>query len=117
MEGAPEDLILNGSFNRLFDESVVQFNAADASFVFRKKMKGEVKIEAAGNLGYWTGKAANRAGFKVSDDGAPIMIKVSTVENKVLWLVTEGTGHFEFATLYDLVGWLGKRGNAINKPA
>jgi iron complex transport system ATP-binding protein len=111
MEGAPEDLILNGTFNKLFDESVVQFNAADASFVFRKKMKGEVKIEASGILGYWTEKAANRAGFKVSDESAPVRIKVSTVDSKVSWIVHEGADHFEFSTLYDLVGWLGKKGN------
>jgi len=104
-EGAPEDLILNGSFDRLFDSSVVKFNIADATFVYQKVLKGKVKIEATGISGYWTEKAVNRAGFSVTDKDPEIVIRVSD-ENTRKWSVEGLSGTAGFSSVYELVNWL-----------
>jgi iron complex transport system ATP-binding protein len=104
-EGAPEDLILNGTFDRLFDKSVVKFNIADATFVYQKEMRGKVKIEAGGIEGYWTEKAANRAGFSVSDDDTGIVIRV-TGDDRKSWTAESRSGVTSFSSIYELVSWL-----------
>jgi len=105
-EGAPEDLILNGSFDRLFDSSVVRFSPSDASFSFRRKMRGRIIIEATGIDRYWTEKAANRAGFEISDDKSGIRITVSDDDDSKKWLVNTGDSVIEFDSVYRMVNWL-----------
>jgi iron complex transport system ATP-binding protein len=105
-EGAPEDLILNGSFDRLFDSSVVKFSPADASFSFSRKMRGKVFIEAAGIDRYWTEKAANRAGFETSSDHSGFRIKVTDDDESRKWLVYTENSVIEFDSVYRMVSWL-----------
>ena len=68
IEGAPEDLIIDGSFNILFDDSRVHFSPSDGSFAFRTEHKGNIFVEGKGIEKYWTEKAANRAGYAISKD-------------------------------------------------
>jgi len=109
-EGAPEDLVLNGSFNKLFDSSVVNFSVADASFTFsRSRMRGKVTVDGEGVFRYWTEKAANRAGFEISNDHSGIRIKITMDDDEQKWLVYAETTVIEFSSLYHLVNWLNAR--------
>ena len=110
-DGAPEDLILKGSFEKLFAGSVVKFNSSDATFSYRREMRGMVGIEADGIVRYWTEKAANRAGFEASDAVGGIRIKVIAGDNSIKWQANRGTEVIAFSSLYDLVKWLGKAGD------
>jgi iron complex transport system ATP-binding protein len=105
-EGAPEDLILKGAFNRLFDSSVVRFSPMDASFSFSRTMRGKVLIEATGIDRYWTEKAANRAGYEISSDQSAIRIKVIDDDEVKRWLVYNESSVVEFNSIYGLVDWL-----------
>lgn len=107
-EGAPEDLILNGSFSRLFDSSVVSFSEGDASFTFKREMRGRISLDAEGIVRYWTGKAANRSGFEISNDHPQIRIKVTADEDGQIWHVYHQSMVIEFTSVYDLVNWLNK---------
>jgi iron complex transport system ATP-binding protein len=60
LEGAPEDIMLRGSFKNLFDESKVIFNAQDGSFSIRNESRGNVEIKGEGAERYWTEKALTR---------------------------------------------------------
>ena len=42
MEGAPEDLMIEGAFDHLFDSSPVQFNSENGTFSFRREEKGSI---------------------------------------------------------------------------
>jgi iron complex transport system ATP-binding protein len=105
-EGAPEDLIFKGSFARLFDSSVVRFSPMDASFSFSRRMQGKVIIEATGIDRYWTEKAANRAGFEISNDQSGIRIKVTDDDYSKKWLVYTDESVIEIDSVYQLVNWL-----------
>jgi iron complex transport system ATP-binding protein len=105
-EGAPEDLILSGSFDKLFDTSVVRFSPSDASFSFSRWMRGKVSVEASGIDRYWTEKAANRAGFEISNDHSGIRIRVEDEDDGRKWLIYSGDFVTEFDSVYKMVNWL-----------
>ena len=41
IEGAPEDLMIAGAFDHLFNSSAVIFNSEDGTFSFRSEAKGK----------------------------------------------------------------------------
>jgi iron complex transport system ATP-binding protein len=101
-EGAPEDLVLNGSFDHLFDTSVVKFNNEDGSFSFRKENRSKIYIAGDGKMKFWTEKAVIRAGYAVSDTRTPVSIQVPTENNKK-WVIFSGDSSVILNSLYDLV--------------
>jgi iron complex transport system ATP-binding protein len=105
-EGAPEDLILEGAFDKLFSNSLVKFNNKDGNFTFRTLISGKVKVNGEGNMRIWTEKAINRAGFSVSGQDSDIEIDVFSYEGKNIWKVSANDTSKEFYKLYDLVNWL-----------
>ena len=67
IEGSPEDLMIEGAFDHLFDLSPVHFNSEQGTFSFRSENKGSIYLKGDGNRRHWTEKAIIRAGFSVSD--------------------------------------------------
>jgi iron complex transport system ATP-binding protein len=106
IEGAPEDLILNGAFNKLFDDSSFCFNLSDGSFSFRRKILDRIFVDAEGPSKYWAGKAANRAGFEISDIESGAKFKITLAEDHKKWIVSNESFNVEFGSIYELVSWL-----------
>jgi iron complex transport system ATP-binding protein len=106
-EGAPEDLILKGDFDRLFNDSFVKFDNAQGNFVFRSDKRGEININGSGNERTWTEKALNRAGYSVTEQKAEIVIEIGTDnQGKTIWIAAYSDGRVTFDTIYDLIAWL-----------
>lgn len=106
-EGAPEDLMIEGSFDHLFDSSSVQFNSGNGTFSFRGPDKGSLFIEGAGTIRHWTEEAVCRAGFSVSKVMTMPYIKISS-ENKVSWQLISKSNVAEFISIYELMNYIGK---------
>jgi iron complex transport system ATP-binding protein len=104
-EGAPEDLMLEGAFNTLFDEAKVKFNTADGSFNIRNIEKGSILVKGDGEKKYWTGKALVRAGYSIADSGSAKEVEVPSEMNSNWIFRTVGVCK-EFKTLYELVGYI-----------
>lgn len=105
IEGAPEDLMLAGEFDHLFDSSTVIFNSGDGTFSFRSETRGAIYLEGESNKRYWTEKAINRAGFKVSKEKTfPFILLPS--ESNFLWKLFSENEVQEFKSLYELIGYL-----------
>jgi iron complex transport system ATP-binding protein len=104
-EGAPEDLMINGSFDHMFDSNVVGFNQSDGSFSFKRKDRGAIFIEGNSTLRQWTEKAIIRSGFSVSEERCDIVINILAGE-PYKWLVNTPENSLEFSAIYDLVDWL-----------
>ncbi len=104
-EGAPEDLMLDGSMNELFESRDVHFNPSDGTFSIKRKNKGSIFIEGEGNIKYWTVKAVKRAGYAITGcSGCPsIRIPNETDRN---WYFHTDEKSIAFASLYDLVYYL-----------
>jgi iron complex transport system ATP-binding protein len=105
-EGAPEDLILEGSFDRLFNDSRVKFSSADGSFTFRSDLKRKIFVSATGIEKYWTEKAVNRAGYEITNGQANTEISVIHASSGTRWIVSTDKINVEFSTIYELVKWL-----------
>ncbi len=107
IEGAPEDLIIAGAFDHLFNTSTVRFNSEEGTFSFRTEEKGTMYVEGEGYKKHWTEKAINRAGFTVSKEKTiPYIITPS--ESKNHWqLTTAGTVH-EFGSVYELITYMNR---------
>lgn len=104
-EGAPEDLILSGAFSNLFDSALIRFSNKDASFNFKRTLKGKVSVKADGILKIWTEKALNRAGFETVAHGAEKVVSVSGTDNRYTWMISDDQGSYSFGSLYDLGNW------------
>jgi iron complex transport system ATP-binding protein len=102
IEGAPEDLMIKGSFDKLFNLSAVQFNSVNGTFSFRTGEKGKIFIRGEGIRKYWIEKAINRAGFSISANITDTYISVPDDEKADFILVQNGK-EFRFSTAYDLL--------------
>ncbi len=108
IEGAPEDLMLAGSFSTLFDDSEVVFDPAMGTVSFRKQDQGSISIRGDEVGRYWTEQAAIRAGFSVSDQPASVDIEV--FQSPALhWVCHSLNGDILFESLYDMILWLRKQ--------
>ncbi|MCX6325234.1 MAG: ABC transporter ATP-binding protein [Bacteroidia bacterium] len=107
MEGAPEDLMIEGAFDHLFDSSPVQFNSEHGTFSSRNEEKGRIYIEGDGIRRHWTEKAINRVGFSVSPVKKIPFIIVPFGNNSKWQLITSNLT-LEFESIYELVSQLSK---------
>jgi iron complex transport system ATP-binding protein len=105
IEGAPEDLMIAGAFDHLFDSPAVQFNSDNGTFSFLSKQKKNIYLEGEGPIRHWTEKAINRAGFSVSEIKTTPYIIAPSASNKT-WQLLAKHSSFEFGSIYDLVSWL-----------
>jgi iron complex transport system ATP-binding protein len=101
-EGAPEDLVIEGAFNHLFDSSPVQFSAENGTFTFRGEERGKLYIEGHGFARHWTCEAVKRAGFGVSEEMTDDFVKVIK-GGKTIWRLISQYGSMDFYTVYDLI--------------
>ena len=108
IEGAPEDLMIAGAFDHLFDSSTVMFNSEDGTFSFRSDTKGSIFIAGQGKYRHWTEKAINRAGYTVSKEKTfPFVVIPSDSESQ--WQLSTKNGVYKFNTIYDLISSLSEK--------
>lgn len=104
-EGAPEDLMLMGIFNTLFDDSKVKFNTLDGSFNIRNIEKGKITVTGEGEKRLWTEKALIRAGYSITDSGSEIIVETPS-ETDPVWKCNTTNDRKEFITIYELVRYI-----------
>ena len=105
IEGAPEDLMIAGAFDHLFDSSIVLFNSEDGTFSFMSDTKGTIYIDGEGDKRYWTEKAVNRAGFTVSKERTFPYITLPSNGN-LCWQLSGHSIIQEFSSIYELILYL-----------
>jgi len=113
IEGAPEDLIIEGRIGDLFGDSVVKFNSGDGSFSFCRETRGRVTLESDSEADsmekYWTIKALARAGYGLTTDHSGIMVRLSGKKTDRRWILEDNEETAEFNSIYSLVNWLNNR--------
>jgi iron complex transport system ATP-binding protein len=73
--GAPEDLVLNGSFAQAFRSEGIEFNPADGHFELHGERLGVAAVQGDGLPALWTRRALERVGFAIQQE-APHRIVV-----------------------------------------
>ena len=102
VEGSPEDLMIQGEFDHIFDSSPARYDSDHGTFTLLSTMHGSLYIEGEGILRHWTEKAVNRAGYSVSKIKTDSYIIIPSGSNENWCLINKGikTG---FPTIYALV--------------
>lgn len=112
VEGSPEDLVLRGAFNNLFDPAIIGFNTTDGTFTLRPEKRGELFVKGEGFTRDWTIKALARTGYSVSDHySVPYLMTPAGETAK--WRIVLDNSSVEFESIYSLVEWLVKNKNLI----
>ncbi|MBK8884819.1 MAG: ABC transporter ATP-binding protein [Bacteroidales bacterium] len=102
LEGAPEDLMLQGAFDHLFDSSAFQYNSEDGTYSFITENRGEINVSGEGIMLHYTKKAINRAGFSVTEGEVLPYLKLPSGSCRC-WQLIESNSVTEFGSLYEFV--------------
>jgi iron complex transport system ATP-binding protein len=102
-EGAPEDLILNETFNRIFDHTNLNFDKVKGDFKMKRKHPKKIGLIGEGINYTWTKKALERLNYTVEKGNNQIPHVV--VEQDVWQYVNENENH-ESTSIYDLSNYL-----------
>jgi iron complex transport system ATP-binding protein len=106
MEGAPEDLLMNQGFRKLFNNSDLDFDARSLVFRFSRELKRRVKILADEKYVVFTRKAMERIGFKTTRNEDTDYTITVVADNAIpVWQV-DGPGlHRSFNSIYQLTAF------------
>jgi iron complex transport system ATP-binding protein len=102
VEGAPEDLVINKSFEKLFNSLSVGFSSEDGTFSFFSKPAGEIALKGEGMTRYWTERALMRIGFRVNAETKLPKVTAPSVSSEE-WILETSEGEISFRSLYSLV--------------
>ncbi|HEY3369255.1 MAG TPA: ABC transporter ATP-binding protein [Prolixibacteraceae bacterium] len=111
IEGAPEDLILAGNFDQMFHSDKVYFNSESGDFMLRKNSLGSYRLKGPeGKKATWTNRALQRIGMVYDESDPLVEVQIPESQEAMIWKVSiDSKEHFEFTSLYELTGELGKR--------
>jgi iron complex transport system ATP-binding protein len=121
-KGIPEQLVLDGTFEAVFDKEGILFDRVSGSFHIRPAQVSRVRFSGEGVAAFWTKRALRRLGIDAEDPGSAIagawvggtggagaevpVVEVSEIEGQVSWRVQhEGSIH-RFDSLDGLLGYL-----------
>jgi iron complex transport system ATP-binding protein len=109
-QGAPEDLVLNGSFAQAFNRTGVLFDPLSGTFDTQNSGSKSVFLEGQGSELIWTKRALHRAGFVVDEEWIPGSPRVCVMpkEGTTTWQLEHGGQTDTFASIYDLLQSLPK---------
>lgn len=102
--GVPEDLILQGAVERIFQKEGMQFDLTSGTFRLQQPCQREVRLHGAGIACVWTRRALEREGFAVNNENfAAPGIEVFKKEEKNTWSLTSGDHTEAFQSLEELM--------------
>jgi iron complex transport system ATP-binding protein len=84
-KGAPEDIVLNGSFEAAFYKEGFTFDKNNGTFIIHSGNGRTIQVEGEGAPLFWTKRALLREGFTVSAN-AEECIRIISTGNKVQWV-------------------------------
>jgi iron complex transport system ATP-binding protein len=102
IDGIPEDLVLNGSFDSIFQFK--GFDLRTGKVLHEAYRTKGVRLEGAGYSFLWTKNALERNGFAVDTGSDLLQIEVHQSDSKTYWILQD---HGRFETMSDLLKALG----------
>lgn len=102
--GAPEDLVLNGSFAEAFASQGVAFDMASGTFSIQGKDRGQIDVIGAGIQAEWTVRALKRAGYAVHSGKNGASVRVVCQDD--MWQLVDQDGQSEYGSLGELTAVL-----------
>ena len=106
-EGAPEDLVLNRQFTRVFEGTKLQFDDLKGEFNIRRNETQPITLAGEGNSFFWTQKALERLGYAVRKEENKHHADIAVSGGATaLWTVNLRERQVSFTTIYELSKYL-----------
>ena len=107
IEGAPEDLILNETFNKIFENSNLKFDKQKGDFKMQKSHLSKIGLLGEGSCYTWTKKALERLNFSVIKGNDSMMhVEIEKGNSFCLWKLKNHERINEFKSIYELCSHL-----------
>ncbi|MFO7853149.1 MAG: ABC transporter ATP-binding protein [Bacteroidota bacterium] len=103
VQGSPEDLAMEGSFNNLFADSDLSFVPDEGIFTYPVHTRMTIKLEGEGLVRYWTERALNRLGIKAKPGEGSPYVKILPDKGKYLWVYESSVAKKQFTDIYKLI--------------
>ncbi|NEQ54271.1 MAG: ABC transporter ATP-binding protein [Leptolyngbya sp. SIO3F4] len=100
--GAPEDLVLDGSFQKAFNAEGIQFDKHSGSFQIHTNYHAKVDLQVNNDLAIWTKRALERNGIKI-DNRADTKIIVQSIGEKNQWTVIQNKSEKKANSIHGLI--------------
>jgi iron complex transport system ATP-binding protein len=97
--GTPEDLVLNGSFEKAFSRNQVQFNRNTGRFTFHQSHHSGIELHGDTLMCFWTKKALDRKGYESKETGKAIFCDPSVKA----WTLRDGSRQATFMSIEALL--------------
>lgn len=110
-QGVPEDLVLNGTFERVFHRDSFDFDRETGSFNIYRNRTNKVVLEGDPVPVFWTRRALEREGYRVvQQNGAPITIQAKAEKGgaNFRWRAQRPEMEYEATTVRELIEHLRK---------
>ena len=105
VQGAPEDLVLNGQFSRTFDRDSIVFNLRTGDFSAAQPSGKQIALRGEGLSEIWTRRALIRMGLEVTESGnaAEPIVQTLTEGGKFFYKLTANGKSTRFGSIYELL--------------
>jgi iron complex transport system ATP-binding protein len=105
--GTPEDLVLDGTFESVFERDSFDFDRSTGSFRLHHPQKKPVYLYGDAVGVFWTRRALEREGHNVTEsNGTELEIEVQKREQEFSWELTNGSSSTSCSTIATLVSRL-----------
>lgn len=113
VQGAPEDLVINGTIEKLFNTLNIVFERDTGEFESQVSSREKIYIVPSRMdkmILSWTRKALRRAQFQVmpQDDGNCPKLEIIKKNNRIVWNIRKENENLLFENLYEMNDYLSK---------
>lgn len=102
VEGAPEDLILNTSFEELFVNHKMNFDSNTGEFKIQQEETGNIQLSGEGKPYFWTKNALRRLNYAITNNESVFKIDVIEENGQLSWVLKNSSQKFTFFSIYSL---------------
>lgn len=99
-KGIPEELVLNGTFEKVFDKEGILFDKRTGNFFMHSGGLKKIGFSGNGVAAFWTKRALQREGFELTDEAGGIRVEEG---EKPVWIWEGPLGEQRFIQLSALL--------------
>ncbi|MDZ7694178.1 MAG: hypothetical protein U5K69_24165 [Balneolaceae bacterium] len=101
--GTPEDLVLNGTFEKVFQRDSFEFDRETGSFKIHQNRNKKITLSGEKIPKYWTTRALEREGYIVEQVAKNGQIEAREMEGIICWKAGDSN---KFTSIKELIAYL-----------
>ena len=107
LSGVPEDLVLDGTFEQVFQQDSFDFDRETGSFNIHQLNGKEIALSGDTVPVFWTRRALEREGYHIRESGdCALQLKATVEGTSYSWAVIGRQAQQDFESIRELISWL-----------